>query len=575
MTTQPSTTQTSTTQTSTTQTPAAQASATQTSATQTPGTQASATPSPQPATRTMGELLYSAFTRFDRRTAFVDGDRTLTYAQSAARVQAIRDSLRAAGVKPGDYGALLGSSRPETFFSTSALYLEGLRVSPLHPENGIRDHRQSLELAQVQYLLYEQGRFDDMAGELAATVPGLIVIPVEILDPATSSQAQGAEAVSGFSVLDRPVRVDPESDASLGFSGGTTGTPKGIVRSHRTMVTNALFTVIDWEWPADNRFLVTTPMSHASGAMALPILLQGGSMVMLDKFSPQAFVDAVAEHRISSTFLVPTMIYRLLDLPQEQLDRLSSLETVVYGASLMDPSRMQEALTRIGQVFLQLYGQSEAPNLITVLRREDHDPTVPGRLASAGRATSCADLTIRDDEDREVPIGEVGEVCVSGPIVMTGYWQNPELTAETLRDGRLHTGDLGRLDEHGFLSIVGRKKDMIITGGLNVYPAEVEARMLEHPAVAEACVVGIPDADWGERVVAAVVLRDETAAEVPAGEHGPAAADLVEEIRAFVREEKGSVQTPKDVVFVENIPVTKIGKPDKKAMQEQLAASLT
>lgn len=551
----------------------------QTAATSASATPASAAvPSPQPATRTMGELLYSAFTRFDRRTAFVDGDRTLTYAQSAARVQAIRDSLRAAGAKPGDYGALLGSSRPETFFSTSAIYLEGLRVSPLHPENGIRDHRQSLELSQVQYLLYEQGRFDDMARELAETVPGLTVIPVEILDPA--SQAQGAEAVSGFSVLDRPVRVDPESDASLGFSGGTTGTPKGIVRSHRTMVTNALFTVIDWEWPADNRFLVTTPMSHASGAMALPILLQGGSMVMLDKFSPQAFVDAVAEHRISSTFLVPTMIYRLLDLPQEQLDRLSSLETVVYGASLMDPSRMQEALTRIGQVFLQLYGQSEAPNLITVLRREDHDPTVPGRLASAGRATSCADLTIRDDEDREVPIGEVGEVCVSGPIVMTGYWQNPELTAETLRDGRLHTGDLGRLDEHGFLSIVGRKKDMIITGGLNVYPAEVEARMLEHPAVAEACVVGIPDADWGERVVAAVVLRDEpavpdhTAAEVPAGDLGPAAGDLVEEIRAFVREEKGSVQTPKDVMFVESVPVTKIGKPDKNAMQVQLAASL-
>ncbi|MGO1764333.1 MAG: AMP-binding protein [Brevibacterium yomogidense] len=551
----------------------------QTAATSASATPASAAvPSPQPATRTMGELLYSAFTRFDRRTAFVDGDRTLTYAQSAARVQAIRDSLRAAGAKPGDYGALLGSSRPETFFSTSAIYLEGLRVSPLHPENGIRDHRQSLELSQVQYLLYEQGRFDDMARELAETVPGLTVIPVEILDPA--SQAQGAEAVSGFSVLDRPVRVDPESDASLGFSGGTTGTPKGIVRSHRTMVTNALFTVIDWEWPADNRFLVTTPMSHASGAMALPILLQGGSMVMLDKFSPQAFVDAVAEHGISSTFLVPTMIYRLLDLPQEQLDRLSSLETVVYGASLMDPSRMQEALTRIGQVFLQLYGQSEAPNLITVLRREDHDPTVPGRLASAGRATSCADLTIRDDEDREVPIGEVGEVCVSGPIVMTGYWQNPELTAETLRDGRLHTGDLGRLDEHGFLSIVGRKKDMIITGGLNVYPAEVEARMLEHPAVAQACVVGIPDADWGERVVAAVVLRDEpaapddTAAEVPAGDRGSAAADLGEEIRAFVREEKGSVQTPKDVMFVESVPVTKIGKPDKKAMQEQLAASL-
>lgn len=512
---------------------------------------------PQPASRTMGELIYTAFTRYDRRTAFIDEDRSFTYAQAAAGVQRIRRTLQEAGVQPGDYGALLGSSRPETFFCTAALYVEGLRVSPLHPENGVRDHRQSLELAQVQYLLYEEGRFDAMAAELAATIPGLTVIPVPILDPATASDT--AEVVSGFSVLDRPVRVDPEADASLGFSGGTTGTPKGIVRSHRTMVTNAIYTIVDWDWPVENRFLVTTPMSHASGAMALPVLLKGGSMVMLDKFSPQAFVDAVEEHRITSTFVVPTMIYRILDLPQGQLDRLGSLETVVYGASLMDPSRLQEAIRRIGPVFLQLYGQAESPNLISVLRQEDHDPDDLVRLASAGRATSCADLTIRDDEDREVPVGEVGEICVSGPIVMSRYWQNPELTAETLRGGRLHTGDLGRLDEHGYLSIVGRKKDMIITGGLNVYPAEVEARLLEHPAVAQACVVGVADRDWGERVVAAIVVRAGTPVEDEAA--------LSQELRDFVRAEKGSVQTPKDLEFVTDIPVTKIGKPDKNALR--------
>jgi fatty-acyl-CoA synthase len=225
----------------------------------------------------------------------------------------------------------------------------------------------------------------------------------------------------------------------------------------------------------------------------------------------------------------------------------------------MDPSRLQEAIRRIGPVFLQLYGQAESPNLISVLRQEDHDPDDLVRLASAGRATSCADLTIRDDEDREVPVGEVGEICVSGPIVMSRYWQNPELTAETLRGGRLHTGDLGRLDEHGYLSIVGRKKDMIITGGLNVYPAEVEARLLEHPAVAQACVVGIPDRDWGERVVAAIVVR--------AGAPVDDESALSQELRDFVRAEEGSVQTPKDLEFVTDIPVTKIGKPDKNALR--------
>ncbi|GAA2097592.1 AMP-binding protein [Brevibacterium salitolerans] len=537
----------------------------------------SAAEAAQPATRTMGELVYSALTRYPARTAFVDGERRFSYPQAAAGVQAVRERLRAAGAQAGDYGSVLAGSRPETFFATSALYMEGLRVSPLHPENGIRDHRLSLELAEVTVLLYEEGRFDAMAQELAAELPGLRIVPLVVSRP--------VEASSGFAVLDKPVRVDPETPASLGFSGGTTGTPKGIVRSHRTMVTNALFTVVDWEWPADNRFLVTTPMSHASGAMALPILLRGGCMVMMDKFAPEAFVDAVEAHRITSTFLVPTMIYRILALEPAQTDRLRSLETVVYGASLMDPSRLAEAIERLGPVFLQLYGQAEAPNLISVLRREDHDPSVPGRLASAGLPTACADVTVRDEEDAEVPVGEVGEVCVSGPIVMSGYWNQPELTAETLRGGRLHTGDLGRFDADGFLHIVGRKKDMIITGGLNVYPAEVEVRMLEHEAVAEACVVGVPDADWGERVVAAVVLRegaspsadggDATAREGAAG--GTADADseaLAEEIRAFVRAEKGSVQTPKDVVFLEAIPVTKIGKPDKNAVSAQLSELL-
>jgi fatty-acyl-CoA synthase len=237
---------------------------------------------------------------------------------------------------------------------------------------------------------------------------------------------------------------------------------------------------------------------------------------------------------------------------------LSSLETVFYGASAISPARLREAIAKFGPIFFQFYGQVEAPMTIAVLRRAEHDITNPARLASCGRPVPWVDVALLDDTLREVPEGEPGEICVRGPLVMAGYFNRAELTAEALAGGWLHTGDVAVRDADGFLRIVDRKKDMIVTGGFNVYPREIEDVLSHHPAVSSCAVIGIPDEHWGEAVKAVVVLRNGAVADA-------------DELKAFVRERKGSVQTPKSVEFVAAIPLTPVGKPDKKLLRAQYA----
>ena len=311
----------------------------------------------------------------------------------------------------------------------------------------------------------------------------------------------------------------------------------------------------DWDWPSEVRFLALTPITHASGAMIMPVLMKSGTYAMTQGFSAEKFCRLVAEHRITSTFLVPTMIYVLLDHPGRADADLSSLKLVIYGASPMSPARLIEGIRELGPVFMQLYAQSEAPNTVTVLHQHEHDPVHhPERLASCG--TPCVGNQVRllDDDGHEVPEGEVGEICVRGPIVMQGYWNKPEETARAFRHGWLYTGDMARRDADGYLYIVDRSKDMIISGGFNVYPREVEDVLSTHPAVASAAVVGVPDEKWGEAVRALVVLR--------AG-----ASVHEEELKALVRDKKGAVYTPKAIDFVDALPVTGLGKLDKKAIR--------
>jgi fatty-acyl-CoA synthase len=256
--------------------------------------------------------------------------------------------------------------------------------------------------------------------------------------------------------------------------------------------------------------------------------------------------------------LVPTMIYAILDHPDFDTYDLSSLETVFYGASLMSPVRLKEAIERIGPVFFQFYAQAEAPMTVFMLRKSEHDLNNIQRLSSCGRPTPWLNVALLNDDMNPVSDGEPGEICIRGPLVMDGYLNRDELNNETFAGGWLHTGDVAIKDLDGFYRIVDRKKDMIVTGGFNVFPSEIENVLARHPAIAQVCVFGTPDKRWGEAVTAAVVLKP--------GQHANPEA-----LRDLVREHKGPVQVPKRIEFLEAIPQTAVGKPDKKFLRAQFA----
>jgi fatty-acyl-CoA synthase len=248
------------------------------------------------------------------------------------------------------------------------------------------------------------------------------------------------------------------------------------------------------------------------------------------------------------------MLYVLMDHPEFASTDLSSLETIYYGAAAMSPTRLKEAIEKLGPIFFQFYGQAECPMTITVLRKDDHDTSNLARLATCGRPVPWLHVALLDDDGNAVPRGEPGEICARGPLVMQGYWNKPEETALALEGGWLHTGDIAREDEDGFYTIVDRKKDMIVSGGFNVFPREVEDVLSTHRAVANVAVIGVPDEKWGEAVKAVVVLRPDQSVDP-------------EELMALVKERKGAHHAPKTVDFAESIPLSPLGKPDKKALR--------
>jgi acyl-CoA synthetase (AMP-forming)/AMP-acid ligase II len=293
--------------------------------------------------------------------------------------------------------------------------------------------------------------------------------------------------------------------------------------------------------------------------MLLPGLLRGGTHVIMRKFDPDELLRVIERERVSWTFLVPTMIYMLLDDPALARYDHASLRTIIYGAAPMSPDKLERALERVGPVFLQVYSQMEVANQTTTLTKDDHVEALAGprhRLASCGRPIAMAQVRLVDPDDADVVSGQPGEIVVRGPHMMRGYWRRPEETASAMRGGWLHTADIARADSDGYLYIVDRAKDMIISGGMNVYSVEVENALMEHPAVREACVIGAPDDKWGEAVNACVVLRDGVTLE-------PA------ELLAFCSKKLAAYSRPKAIEFVSEIPKTPYGKMDKKAIRQR------
>ncbi|MEN3299284.1 AMP-binding protein [Pseudonocardia sp.] len=505
---------------------------------------------------TMGSLVLRTLRRYPDRTAFVSATGSLSYAATADLIGRFQHVLAAHGLVRGMRVGLLAGNSAEAWCAGMAVQASGMATSWLHPMGSVEDQLYQLaDLDAAACIVDAHGH----AGRGAALAEGAGGLPVLGLGPSDFGPDLLAEAAAAGAVTARDL-ARPEDIALVNYTGGTTGRPKGVMRRHPAVSFISLIAnLADFEIPEAPRYLAVAPITHVAGTKVLPVLARGGTVHLLDGFAPDAVLETIERERISMTLFVPTMVYALLDRPELDRTDLSSLELLLYGASPMSPSRLVEGMERIGPVFSQLYGQTECYP-ISVLRRADHaDPSLMG---SCGIPVSTVDVTLLDGDGNEVPPGEPGEICVRGPGVMEEYWKKPGLTAETFAHGRLHTGDVARADERGYLTIVDRTKDMIISGGFNVFPREVEDALSSHAAVAMAAVFGIVDEKWGEAVTAAVVLR-------------PGATATPEELVRHVRDLKGAVQTPKAVHVLDQLPTTAVGKIDKKALRKDLAPDAT
>jgi fatty-acyl-CoA synthase len=474
----------------------------------------------------------------------------LTYQEVLEAIYRMARALFAAGVQPGSTVAILAGNTPDMFCARTAAQLLGTRTVVLHTLAAPDEHAYILRDAQAGTVIFDP----DHAEQVAAAGSQ---VPLRLL-------ACLGTGPPGFDLLGEASRQAPgppptgplQAPHSLVYSGGTTGHPKGIVMSPAAQAFAAAAIRDHWQWPGEIRLLLSTPLGHAAGTLLPPVFARGGSVVLMRNFTAGAWLGALQEHRATAALVVPTQLYRILDEPGLDQADLSSIETIFYGAAPCSPVRLAQAIGRFGRVFFQFYGQTEAPMTVCLLRKEEHDPSVAGRLSSCGRPAPGVEVELLGDDGRRAGDGEAGEICVRGPLVaLEEYLHHPAETAAALHDGWLHTGDVASRDGDGFLHIIDRKKDMIVSGGFNVYPRHVEDCLSCHPAVRQVIVIGVPDDQWGEAVKAVVVLRP--------GYAGTAERALVQYVRAAL----GPLHAPKSVDFVEAIPLGPLGKPDRKALR--------
>ncbi|MEQ9642435.1 MAG: long-chain-fatty-acid--CoA ligase [Alphaproteobacteria bacterium] len=437
-------------------------------------------------------------------------DRTQDWSHFAGRVARLASGLVEIGMKPGDRVAMLALNSDcylEYFFAVP--WAGGVFV-PINTR---------LAPPEVVHWLNDSGAsvlmIDDAFKPMLPKIQGQIGGVTTIVDVGDGAPTDGMLAFE--SLVDGKAELAPQDQggdelAGLFYTGGTTGRSKGVMLSHRNLLLNALQFGPLAGFFQHSTYLHAAPMFHlANGAATFAIMTAGGASVVIPAFEPVATMQAMQEHKVTVALLVPTMVNMVVNHPKAGDFDLSSLKHVLYGASPMPEAVVRKAMQVIpGAEFQQAYGQTEAAPVMTLLEAERHvfEGPLAGKGKSAGRAIPGMEIAILDENDNEVPRGTVGQICGRGENVMQGYWKQPELTAETLRNGWLHTGDGGKMDEDGYVYVVDRVKDMIISGGENVYSAEVENAIYQHAAVAECAVIGIPHEKWGEQVHAIVRCKD-------------------------------------------------------------------
>jgi acyl-CoA synthetase (AMP-forming)/AMP-acid ligase II len=483
---------------------------------------------------------------------------SLSYGDVQDLSHAVARALARSGVRAGDKVAILSGNDARAFACVFGVARRGAVWCPINPRNTMAENRELLALFDCVALLY--------ARSFAEIIDGLQLPTLVCLDELDAWLGEGGGG-EGTDLADTP----PDDTVIIAGTGGTTGRPKGVVLTDRNIETMTALTLMGYPFDVASAggagqgarpvYLAMAPLTHAAGVLCFPMMALGSEVVVMAKPDLGEFLALVEHHRVTHTFLPPTLIYMLLAHEKLPATDLSSLRCFWYGAAPMSPERLEQALTSIGPVMAQLFGQSEAPMMVSMMPPSAHfraDGSVAReRLSSAGRPAPLVTVAIMAEGGGLLPPGERGEIVVRSSLVMAGYYKNPEATAEASRHGWHHTGDIGYLDNDNYLFIVDRAKDMIITGGFNVYSAEVEQALMAHPAVRDCGVVGLPDEKWGERVVAVVL---------PQAGAEPSEAELV----AFAKDRIGSVKAPKQVHVWPDLPRSTVGKILKTAIRDRL-----
>ncbi|MEI7783022.1 MAG: AMP-binding protein [Betaproteobacteria bacterium] len=494
--------------------------------------------------------------RAPRSLALFDGPRTMDYATLERRSNRLAQLLRGAlGFQTSERVALLVHNRMEVVevlvgVSKAAMVYVGLNFRMTETEL-------SAVLANAQpRVLITEPQFEDMAMRLAQA-HGLPLLVLDEGGSYESALAQASEELGPWAHT-----VFPNDPFAIVYTSGTTGLPKGILFDHAAALQHGTVACLEYEIDANSRYLIQIPHNSCVNITMVPALMAGAAIGFAESrsFNGLTLCETVQGHAVTHTFLVPTMLATLLEQdPGDFPQRLASITTLGYGSAPIPAERLRELIRRYGPIFIQLYGMAEIASIGTLLRKQDHVAALgdkPQLLASCGQPSFATTVRLIGPDGAPVPDGENGEIVFGGPHTMLGYFREPERTAKALIGGWLHSGDVGRMDSEGYVYIVDRIKDLIIRGGYNLAPSEVEAVLYTHPAVLDAAVIGIPDDKWGEAVLAVVTLK-------------PGASTSAEELLQLCRGSKlSSIKQPERVELIASMPRNTIGKIDKKALRD-------
>jgi len=497
-------------------------------------------------------------------SAYIQDDHHCSFNEVGELSCRIANALLAEGLPKETKGAVWAGNDVTAWTCTLGLWRANMCWIPVGARNSVEENHYVLDSFDCEVLFFQQAFADTIAG----LQPRLPKIKRWICIDGEAPIVNGSMSLLHWvehQPTDSPVvQVDLDDVVILSATGGTTGAPKGVMNTHRSAQTFCAHFMIRSNYACNEHpvNLAAAPMTHTAGLLSLPCTSLGGTVIVVTKPDPALLISAIPRYRVTEFFLPPTVIYRLLNIPglKDKVD-FSSLKYFMYGAAPMSVDKLRLAIETFGPVMTGGYGQTEAPSSIATLCPDEHFDSTGNiasdeRLSSVGRPNPLIRCEIMNDDGEILPQGETGEICVRGDLVMKGYYQAPHKTAETIVDGWLHTGDIGHIDAEGYLHITDRKKDMIISGGFNVYPSEVEQVLWSHPAVQDCAVIGVPDEQWGEAVKAVVELN--------AGQEVKA-----EELIALCKDKLGSVKAPKSIDFVQALPRSPVGKVLKKDLRAQ------